>query len=59
MSLFYKKNKQKRAKELIMTKEVPFSVEEAYKCLRTNLVFSLPEDECKLIEITSSTQNRR
>lgn len=57
MSLFIKKHRQKSEKELIMTKEVPFSVEEAYKSLRTNLVFSLPEDECKLIEITSSTQN--
>ena len=57
MSLFNKKRKQKNEKELIMTKEVPFSVEEAYKSLRTNLVFSLPEDECKLIEITSSTQH--
>lgn len=57
MSLFNRKHRQKAEKELIMTKEVPFSVEEAYKSLRTNLVFSLPEDECKLIEITSSTQN--
>ena len=57
MILFNKKHKQKNEEELIMTKEVPFSVEEAYKSLRTNLVFSLPEDECKLIEITSSTQN--
>lgn len=57
MSLFSKKHKQENGKELLMTKDVPFSVEEAYKSLRTNLVFSLPEDECKLIEITSSTPN--
>ena len=57
MSISAKKNKQKIDKELIMTKEVPFSVEEAYKSLRTNLVFSLPEDACKLIEITSSAKN--
>ena len=57
MSIFSKKNHPKREKDLIMTKDVPFSVEEAYKSLRTNLIFSLPEDKCKVIEITSSTQN--
>lgn len=57
MGLFHNKQKIKGDKELILTKDVPFAVEEAYKSLRTNLVFSLPEDECKIIEITSSTQN--
>ena len=54
---FGKKNNGKTEKELFLTKEVPFAVEEAYKSLRTNLVFSLPEDECKTIEVTSSVQN--
>lgn len=44
-------------KELVMTKAVPFSVEEAYKSFRTNLAFSLPEEGCKTILITSSTQH--
>ena len=57
VELFRKKHQRKYEKELLMTKEVPFAVEEAYKSLRTNLVFSLPEDTCKIIEITSSTQN--
>lgn len=57
MSLFNKKPKRRNEKELLLTKEVPFSVEEAYKSLRTNLIFSLPEEQCKIIEITSSTQN--
>jgi len=57
MGLFSKKQKQRGEKELILTKNVPFAVEEAYKSLRTNLVFSLPEDTCKIIEITSSAQN--
>lgn len=57
MGLFNKKTKMKDEKELILTRDVPFAVEEAYKSLRTSLVFSLPEDACKLIEITSSTQN--
>ena len=57
MGLLHNKQKIKGDKELILTRVVPFAVEEAYKSLRTNLVFSLPEDECKIIEITSSTQN--
>lgn len=57
MSLFNKRKQPQNGKELIMTKEIPFAVEEAYKSLRTNLIFSLPEDACKIIEITSSTQN--
>jgi len=57
VGLFHNKQNIKGDKELILTKDVPFAVEEAYKSLRTNLVFSLPEDECKIIEITSSTQN--
>lgn len=47
----------KNEKEPIMTKDVPFAVEEAYNSLRTNLIFSLPEEKCKIIEITSSSQN--
>lgn len=57
MNLISKNHKQKSERELILEKDVPFSVEEAYKSFRTNLFFSLPEDECKIIEITSSTQN--
>jgi len=57
MSLFNKKPKKRNDNELILTKDVPFSVEEAYKSLRTNLIFSLPEEKSKIIEITSSTQN--
>ena len=43
-------------KEPIISKEVPFAVEEASKSLRTNLIFSLPEENCKVIEVTSSLQ---
>jgi len=57
MSMF-SKNKIKKAvdKEFLINKEVPFAIEEAYKSLRTNLIFSLPEDNCKVIEVTSSLQ---
>ena len=57
MGLFTRKNKQKKEKELILTQEVPFLVEEAYKSLRTNVVFSLPKEENKIVEITSAYQN--
>lgn len=52
-----KKNIPQKMPEMLLTKEVPFMVEEAYKSLRTNLMFSLPEEECKLIEVTSTMQN--
>lgn len=32
----------------------PFTVKEAYKIARTNLMFSLPEDGCKVVAIASS-----
>ena len=43
-------------KEPLISKEVPFAVEEAYKSLRTNLIFTLPGENCKVIEVTSSLQ---
>ena len=48
MNLIGKKTPQKNSREMILTKEVPFAVEEAYKSLRTNLIFSLPEEKCKI-----------
>ncbi len=43
-------------KDQLITKEVPFAVEEAYKSLRTNLLFTLPGEGGKVIEVTSSLQ---
>lgn len=51
-----RKIKKTAEKEPIISKEVPFAIEEAYKSLRTNLIFTLPEENCKVIEITSSMQ---
>lgn len=48
--------KKATEKEHIISKEVPFAVEEAYKSLRTNLIFTLPEENCKVVEITSALQ---
>lgn len=40
----------------ILSADSPFAVQEAYKTLRTNVIFSLPEEKCKRIIITSSMQ---
>lgn len=57
MNIFSKRADPNKEKELLLTKNVPFSVEEAYKSLRTNLIFSMPEETCKVIEITSANQH--
>jgi capsular exopolysaccharide synthesis family protein len=54
--MFGRKIKKAAEKEHLISKEVPFAVEEAYKSLRTNLIFTLPEENCKIIEVTSSLQ---
>lgn len=46
--------KAKRQSGFILTEQSPFFVKEAYKSIRTNLIFSLPEKGCKKILLTSS-----
>lgn len=41
-------------REKILNNKTSFHVREAYKALRTNLIFSLPSDTCKKIVITSA-----
>ncbi|MBO5955422.1 MAG: hypothetical protein J6Q10_01320, partial [Clostridia bacterium] len=41
-------------RERVLNKKSTFHVREAYKVLRTNLIFSLPSDKCKKIIITSA-----
>ena len=41
-------------KGTILSDDAPFFVKEAYKALRTNIIFSLPIDECKKIAVTSA-----
>lgn len=41
-------------REKILNSKTAFHVREAYKALRTNLIFSLPADACKKIIITSA-----
>ncbi len=50
-----KKEKQEvRNEERILGKKTPFYVREAYKTLRTNLMFSLPVDQNRVVLITSA-----
>lgn len=44
-------------REMILSEEAPWPVREAYKALRTNLVFSLPGKGGKVIGVTSSIQH--
>lgn len=49
-----KSNAEKNEFSTILQNEAPFFVREAYKALRTNIIFSLPTDECKKIAVTSA-----
>ncbi|MBQ4381385.1 MAG: CpsD/CapB family tyrosine-protein kinase [Oscillospiraceae bacterium] len=40
----------------LLDEDSPFAMQEAYKALRTNLIFSVPDEGCKVILITSSVQ---
>jgi len=55
-----KKSKSKMnqtfSEALLLSDNSPFSVKEAYKTLRTNVIFSLPGNECKCIGVTSATR---
>lgn len=54
-----KKNKTNQifdGKTMLLSANSPFSVQEAYKTLRTNVAFSLPGSECKCVGITSANR---
>lgn len=58
MSLFSRKNKKKNKSNLsrvnILNKDADFATQEAFKMIRTNLMFSTTEGGCKKILITGS-----
>lgn len=58
MKMFSKKKNVKAASDqnLILTDDTVFSIQEAYKALRTNVIFSLPGEGCKCIAVTGATQ---
>ena len=47
--------KESSVKGTFLCRDMSFSVQEAYKLLRTNLMFSLPDDQkCRIIGVTSA-----
>lgn len=46
--------KKKHNCDFVLNVNTPFHVREAYKALRTNVTFSLPDDGCKIIAVTSA-----
>ena len=40
----------------MICKNLNFASSEAYKLLRANLLFTLPDDKCRVVGITSSTR---
>lgn len=42
--------------KMLLSDKMPFSVQEAYKTLRTNVTFSLPGSGCKCIGVTSANR---
>ncbi len=56
---YEKKAKEKTKSDIsscLLTENTPFTVQEAYKTLRTNVIFSSPDIEKKVIIITSTHQ---
>ena len=45
--------KQISRQKMLLSEKTPFSVQEAYKALRTNVMFSLPGAGCKCVGVTS------
>lgn len=62
MKLWNRKKKDnafrlQKADENLLTEASPFAVREAYKTMRTNLMFSIPGEKCRKILITSANQH--
>lgn len=56
MSLFGKKvNSPVKRQRILMSEKTPFAMTEAFKELRTNVMFSLPGTGCKCVGVTSPT----
>lgn len=45
------------SESMLLSKKSPFSVQEAYKTLRTNVSFSLPGSDCKCIGVVSAKRS--
>lgn len=62
---YYKNRKRRHKKDVnrktntdscLLTDDTPFAVQEAYKTLRTNVIFSSPDQEKKILIVTSAKQ---
>ena len=51
-----KEKTSRRKKQGVLCDELSFAAAESYKLLRTNLLFALPEKECRIIGVTSSVR---
>ena len=49
-----KEKPSRRRKQGLLCDELSFAAAESYKLLRTNLLFALPDQECRIIGVTSS-----
>ncbi len=49
-----RKKSSRRKKQGLLCDELSFAAAESYKLLRTNLLFTLPDEGCRIIGITSS-----
>ena len=49
-----KEKASRRRKQGLLCDELSFAAAESYKLLRTNLLFALPDQECRIIGVTSS-----
>ncbi len=59
MALFNRKRSTNDAQDakMLLTDKSPWPVQEAYKALRTNIIYSMPGNECKVIGVTSALQH--
>ncbi len=48
------KSREERHREKLLSEDSTFYIREAYKTLRTNIMFSMPHDGCKKLIVTSS-----
>ncbi len=57
LNAFYnsgKKSKSLKSGETLINESTAFHVREAYKAMRTNVMFSVPDEGCKVIGVTSA-----
>ena len=55
MNILKNQNNSVHRQRLLLNENTPFVTQEAYKALRTNVMFSLPGTGCKCVGITSPT----